>query len=68
MITNIKEDLEDHGELHLIINDLGERDLREGMVVGYHDPRYGHIRFRDNDVEWVLDTSEIVAYYKPTEF
>lgn len=65
-LDRLRSDVDEHGEVHATIADLGERDIRAGTAE--FDHAAGLVTVDDGQTVQVVDVDHIVHWYPPTEF
>lgn len=69
VIDEIERALDEHGHLHVTIEELGERDVQKGMVEGFNEPMDGWFVLEDEENQkWRIDSERVICWYVPMQF
>lgn len=65
-LQRLEQDVQEHGEVHATIAEVGERDIRQGTATFDHDA--GLVTVEDGQTVHRIDAAEIVHWYLPAGF
>lgn len=65
-IAQLETDMREHGEVHAVIEELGERDLRQSTT--YFNYEAGILTVEVENTTWRVGMDRVIAHYKPRNF
>lgn len=65
-IKQLEADMDEHGEVHAVIEELGERDLRQSTTS--FDYEGGILTVTTEKTTWRVGMDRVIAHYRPVNF